>query len=415
MKKTLLGTTALVAAATFASGGAMAAEKIKLGLGGYFEHHLAVSSVHYSPGNSSQLARVRDGFENYQDAEIWFTGSTTLDNGITVTVQVELEAASNPTVNTDVIDEAYVRISGNFGTVLVGSENMPNYLMHYSAPTVSRWTLQESDANMFFGRNSNGTTTAGITSIASGASPSQADNAYGSDLGRFFANDPLHVAYYTPRIMGVQLGIGWAPDNNEGNTTASAGTAFESGLSLGANYVETLMGTRVAASFGYIKWFEPPTSAAQINAGNTGGLNKKPVAQLYQAGLNLGWGGLDIGSGVSWTNYNATTTGANSAKSWTAIFGGKYVTGPWGFSLNGSIAEADGQHRDATTASGVAGGSGRGVNKMWRGLASTSYALSPGVTLLGEVLYWNERGELKNDGIDDIAGWVFATGFRLDF
>lgn len=405
MKKVLLGSTALVAAATLTSGGALAAEKIKLGLGGYYEHHIVVGATHYNSGENTGLANVRDGIENYTDAEIWFTGATTLDNGITITVQVELEAASNPTANTDVIDESYVRISGNFGTVLVGSENMPNYLMHYSAPSVSRWTLEESDSGVFFTRNN-----AGITGTSSGAAVSQADTAYGTTSGRFYANDAMHAAYYTPRVMGFQLGVGWAPDSNEGNAVVT--TAFESGLSVGANYVQKVLGTDVAASFGYIKWFETPT--AVTTGVNTGQRHKEPVAQLYQSGLNLGWGGLTIGGGVAWTNYAATTVSTNSSKSWTTTFGGRYVTGPWGFSLNGSFSEADVEARTATAATGNAGADSRGVARMWRGLASTSYALSPGVTLLGEVMYQDEDGEIKK-GLDDISGWLFAAGFRLDF
>ena len=94
MKKLLYGTTALVAAGMVA-GGAQAADKIKVGVGGYFYGYLvgvsqddsaASSGVSADPGNN------RRGHHINREGEIIFTGKTTLDNGIQFGVQVQLEA-----------------------------------------------------------------------------------------------------------------------------------------------------------------------------------------------------------------------------------------------------------------------------------------------------------------------------------
>ncbi|MSO93753.1 MAG: porin [Rhodospirillales bacterium] len=400
MKKILLGTTALVAATTFASGDASAAEKLKLGLGGYFEHTLGVTRLHFDKTGQSAGAQsaLREGFENYQDAEVWFMGSTTLDNGITVSVQIELEANTS----SDQIDEAYMTISGSFGSFIVGSENLPNYKMHYSAPSVSRVGITSSDATFWFGQP---------TGFMGNSAISQFNTAYAQDYGRFYANDPLMVSYYTPRIAGFQLGIGFAPDSNEGNNTAgNATTQFQNGISAGLNYVQTFGAFNVAASAGYIQWIEAPASTGQTSPGLIR-RDSDAAAHQWQTGLNLGWGGWTIGGAYAATPYGATTTSANSSESWTAVYGVKYMTGPWGFSLNGMNTRAEGATPGslATNRQREAGADAR----MYRVEGAWSYQIGPGIQLHGDVMYQNERGELQ--GSDDVVGWIVTTGILVNF
>src|SRR3546814_20814614 len=69
---------------------------------------------------SSDLADVKS------DTEIWFDGSTVLDNGIEFGVNVQLEGNSD----SDQIDESFLTVAGWFGKVIVGSENSAMYLLH---------------------------------------------------------------------------------------------------------------------------------------------------------------------------------------------------------------------------------------------------------------------------------------------
>src|SRR6185503_7165769 len=64
------------------------------------------------PGNE----RNTDGL--FQDAEIHFTGSTVLDNGLEVGARVELAGEDDPGSQ---IDEAWIYFSGGFGEVRMGS------------------------------------------------------------------------------------------------------------------------------------------------------------------------------------------------------------------------------------------------------------------------------------------------------
>ena len=87
MKKILLGSTAIVAAGMIASvPSANAASKMKLSVGGYMEQWVGFTSGDYGAGQDYS------GFSTVSDGEIHFKGKTKLDNGITVGVNVQLEA-----------------------------------------------------------------------------------------------------------------------------------------------------------------------------------------------------------------------------------------------------------------------------------------------------------------------------------
>src|SRR5690348_15617399 len=130
MKKILLATTA-VAAVALASGDAYAqssaAGPIKLGLGGYFQFYGVFGEQSNDPGRPGEF---RHNFDFKREAEVWFTGQTKLDNGHIAGVDVQLEAESC----TDQIDESYIWFQGNWGRLILGSENSAAYLLAVGAP-----------------------------------------------------------------------------------------------------------------------------------------------------------------------------------------------------------------------------------------------------------------------------------------
>ena len=119
MRRILLGSTALIGAGVaMASQPALAADGIKLGVGGYFRTAYMVvfdDDSEGEPGNE----RNTDGV--FSDAEIHFTGSTILDNGLELGARVELEGEDNSGDGGDQIDEAWIYFSGGFGELRVGS------------------------------------------------------------------------------------------------------------------------------------------------------------------------------------------------------------------------------------------------------------------------------------------------------
>src|SRR5262245_31075141 len=117
MRRKLLASTACIGAG-IAAGPAWAADGIKLGLGGFFNEAYMVTLDDDSEGELGN-ERSTDGFFN--DAEIFFYGKTTLDNGLTVGAHLELEGEDDDGVSGDggdqgdQIDEAYIYFSGGFG------------------------------------------------------------------------------------------------------------------------------------------------------------------------------------------------------------------------------------------------------------------------------------------------------------
>ncbi len=85
MRKTLLATTALAAAGAFAAGPVLSADmadKLTVGVGGYMEQWIGVSSLDGGTDDG--------GVSQYSDSEIFFKGSLEADNGLTFSVKVQI-------------------------------------------------------------------------------------------------------------------------------------------------------------------------------------------------------------------------------------------------------------------------------------------------------------------------------------
>ncbi len=89
MKKQLIGTTALVGVGVLAASGvaqdANAADPLSLSIGGYYQTSLELRDEDDSSGEPGANLQT---FGLYDDGEIQFTASTTLDNGIGVKVRI---------------------------------------------------------------------------------------------------------------------------------------------------------------------------------------------------------------------------------------------------------------------------------------------------------------------------------------
>ena len=90
MKKLLLGSTALVAGGVMAAP-AMAADPIKMGIGGYYTFYALAGNVDSSYAFDGSFTTYK-GLAFTQEGEIHFIGQTKLDNGTSVGLTVELEA-----------------------------------------------------------------------------------------------------------------------------------------------------------------------------------------------------------------------------------------------------------------------------------------------------------------------------------
>jgi predicted porin len=230
MKKLLMGTTGLVAVLALPVG-AQAADKIELGLGGYYR---AVAVY----GEQDESDDVRS-YGIARESEVYFSGKTTLDNGLKVGAMIQLEGETSE----DQIDNSYIWASGGFGRVEFGSTWGPSLLM--SAGSVG----DHLDGHSDFASQSHHKT---LNKLGM--------NTHGGDAG-IAANPDDKIVYYTPNMSGFQMGVSYMPENYP--KTDESGTAFsnENDDNLGSELLD------VAASY----------------TGNFGGVNFRTYASIFKA------------------------------------------------------------------------------------------------------------------------------------
>ena len=231
MKKVLLGTTALVAAgfvASAATADEMMAEPVSVGVGGYYR--VAIGNVDGSDGmGEPEQNNHRTAFG--EDTELNIGGSTTLDNGMSVGVSINLEASRGGNAGAGA-DEAHVFFEGAFGRIQMGNIESARQQKVTFAPQ---------------GTSNFGVNTPFFT-FAAGSWLATYDDGLGNE-------DSMKLVYTTPSFNGFQLGLSYAPDDNThgqygGNTSADAGQ-YENQFGAGLSFAQDFAGGSLSMSAGY--------------------------------------------------------------------------------------------------------------------------------------------------------------------
>ena len=207
MRKLLLGTTALAAAATLSANAAIA----DISISGSYEWS-------YNSLSSNQTAL--DGTTFGSDSEIAFTFTNKTDSGLTITAVSELEADGD---GTSTMDESSISISGGFGKIVLGKNDSVG----------DNFGLASEDL------------------IAEESSPNGAGATVstGTDITPA-SGDDNKVSYFLPAMGGLTAGISHtttvtgATDSTEYGarfTTATAGSTVTIGAATGTT--ETASGT----------------------------------------------------------------------------------------------------------------------------------------------------------------------------
>lgn len=310
MKKQLLCTSAIalgVAAAAPAS-----AQSWDLDWGGYMNQHIAYADVSGTLGDNA--ANDFDGIGFLSNAEIFFTPSITLDNGLTFGVNVQLEADNQG--GATYIDETYMTISGDsFGKLVIGSENSAGYLSMVGAPQVTSMAINSPSISAFI--------------PLSNALPfnfRQAGISSYTEVGG--NNDVDRLTYYTPNFNGLVVGVSYARNNggnaiSSHNNTAAAG--IEDIFDLGVNYSGTVGG--VDLNIGG-RWGTGDNVAPGTGSADTWGL-----------GATVGFGGFTVGGHYA-ENDTGVAGNVNDQSGWS--FGATFdAPGPWSFGAHTFQGEFD--------------------------------------------------------------------------
>jgi predicted porin len=397
MKKILYGTTALVTVGLLAASPASAEEKISLTLGGYMNQYFGVGGYDEDTTDSRDFGTS----SMFSDGEIHFNGKTTLDNGITFGAQVQLESFASG----DQIDENYAYVDGDFGRVLLGSENTAMYLMQYSGPEVGAPV------------NSGWVTVFVPSAPGSQASFRTPAISTFTDIG----NDENRITYFTPRFSGFQVGASYTPQitgaGDGGQGPADETTQLNNGIALGANFVESFNGIDVAIAGGWQTAEGPdgrPTSssaASDISACESGlaaaslsaideicsdilddSVSKGDDPELWSAGINLGFSGFTVGGSYA----NAEDSGANDGHAWDV--GAKYATGPWKVGVYYFHSEVDGSSSNPAD------------DELDALKGAIAYSVGPGIEANFTVMHakWEDEGGAENDGTVGIVGLKFS-------
>jgi outer membrane protein OmpU len=371
MKKLLYGSTALIAAGMVASS-AGAAERIKMGITGYFQAfgiYVDQDDGVGEPGaNRREHSLEREG-------EIIFNGKTTLDNGIEVGVQVQLEAETCG----DQIDESFIWFEGGFGRINLGSENSAAYLMHYAAPVPS--------GGFAFGLNESNFRAYQPGGHFSGPGATTLTNPV------LLSSDSEKITYFTPRIAGFQLGVSYTPDQCEENTGVSAPGAVGCGGSYGGTELDNNntgeifeLGVNFVQKFGD---FNVAVSGSWGTGDDEVGTAATDDPEQWSLGFQVSAWGFTVGGAYSDAENIAGARGVDT-QDWN--IGLRYVTGPWGVGI--AYANKEAQR-----------GVGLGDDEIDAFEIGGSYDLGPGVQLNAGVQFW----DLDASGTGRTAAQVTAA------
>ncbi len=306
MKKVLYSTTALAAAGMFAFSGAdaLAAEKVKLGVGGSF---IWLAGVADSDADSQ---KDQSGNNMVADSEINFRGNTTLDNGVRVDVIIDLESDQARANAGTTLDESYIKVGNlkEWGEFRLGSTKQAHFIFKVNAPAVNTINnALNSDTQARFIPTTTGT------------------HFFNHDGGR----DDMKAMYITPNLGGFQAGVSYTPSTANSDAPPKTDGMMPSetdNISIGANFKSKFGDAGVAVSGGWTR-----------HTGST-------EATTVQAGASVSFAGLSIGGGWAertddMDKAKQSMTNSLDIEGWMAGVG--YKTGPWSLALTWLYTEDD--------------------------------------------------------------------------
>lgn len=320
MKKVLLGTTA-IAVAGFVVGSAAtanAAEPISVGINGYWKSAMAMINEDNDNGN---LSDARNSHALGSDVEMSLSGATTLDNGLTVGFNAQLEGGNDAAAGSgEAFDEAWFYFSGAFGELRMGKVESAR-----------------QQAGVTFGGGA-----------ASNFGVNSPFFIFGNGGGNLFTRtnddgigneDNVKLVYALPSFNGVNLAVSYAPNDAEnqqyGGNTGDAALGLQNNLAVGANYTADFGGGSVTLRGGYEAYVLERCNASAA----TQTCNDNP--ESVNLGAAVSFGSVTIAADTLTTSQiTQTTTGTDRERSDHHV-GASYNMGATTISLGWGHSEVE--------------------------------------------------------------------------
>lgn len=309
-----------------------------------------------------------------QESEIHISVVNTADNGMQYGGKVELLTSTSDTSNSD---EVGLFMQGDWGRVELGDDDGASDQLSVMAPVVGIGQLNGRylDYVPFSSRPAGNVKDTG-----------------GGMIKPLDTDDSTKITYYTPKYMGWQAGVSYAPEASSGNSgeevqlfdnVGNQRDFFEYGL----RYSDKLGDFRVTT--GFAGGFASAKDGSGREDVTTWGLG----ARVYYKSFGLGGGYVDNGD-----SNNAVGLTDDNETAWN--FGATYRDGPWGFAVN-YLTEDYGLQGGRTTE----GGTYDAV------VFGTSYRIVRGLTTGADLAFYDRD---KVTGTND-SGYVFVLETKASF
>ena len=314
MKKTLLGTSALVTASLLA-GPAFASDPLTVTVSG------GIVTGFYFVDADDNNNNTDDTKVAISARSLEINGEGTLDNGLVAGASLIIELGDDEGAVSQgdeaTFQEAFAYLEGGFGRVEIGGTDGAAFKMHYSSPWFVPGNGVDSP-NIFNANGAQLATTAVNGSAISVSSPST------YSLG---TEDAPKISYFTPRLSGFQLGVSYTPDAgvhdpfSNGWGLSTTNSALEEVFEFAANYAGEIGSVELGVDVFYLTGEASAfaSDATEVGVGASLGFAGFTLGGAYKESENL-TGGYLISS-------VAGSGGEIEETVWTV--GLAYGTGPW--------------------------------------------------------------------------------------
>ncbi|MEX2453397.1 MAG: porin [Rhodospirillaceae bacterium] len=368
MKHEFRATTAVAALFAFGAavpGAALAAEKPKLTLSGYSEQDFGYAE-------NDDLSGFDDSFDQKSDTEVHFNFSTTLDNGLKFSGRIELEGNTS----SDQIDENFMRVSGSFGQLTLGSDD--NVANGFSIkPPQAGLAVKDIDKWQF-------------------------DTASGTLLQEYenFSEDAEKISYVTPSFGGFKLGVSYIPtwEQDSNGSPPSKTAQYSEGYALGLGFDRTFGEVGLEAGATYLAFTDGPSAAMAVGD-----------PQYWTVGAKVSVSGFSLGTSYGEADDFFRSEGNSSEleDGYHFQIGAGYETGPWEFTATYHHGEAESKVASVNPANDE--------SDLW--VLAAARKLGPGVLMSASLFHADWKGEDADTATssDDNEGFGGMMRLRVSF